>query len=152
MAKFCENIICGGKYFFINGQSELVCRSKNKEEQIMTGCSDFDAVAEKGCIHIAAADKSGNLLYIINNNEHWGRGIAASGAAAENLFIQTEQGNTTVFYVSGGGLYKIGLNTDAMQQILLDEIHYGAMPFVCQNTVYYINKEEKLCTNGGKEI
>lgn len=152
MAKICENIICGEKYFFINKKNELVCRSNNHTEEIMTGCCDFDAVVEDECIHIAAAEKSGNLVYIINSKGHWGRGVAASGKVAENLFIQREQGVTVVYYVCGDGFYKICVGAADGQPVLLDKILYRAMPFVCGKRVYYINKEEMLCTNERQEI
>ncbi len=152
MAKICKDIVCGENYFFINGQGELVCRCKNSSEQIMDCCRDFDAVKDADCTHIVAADTEGNLFYIINDDGHWGRGVVVSGVMAENLFVQRELHDTMIYYVAGGGLYKICIGTGDGQPALLDEIQYRAMPFVCQNAVYYINKKDALCTNERKEI
>lgn len=151
MAKICENVICGERHFFISEQNELICRSDNLSEVLMPDCRDFDAVEDGDCIHIAA-DMSGNLVYIINNNGHWGRGIAAKGVKPENIFICCEQDKTQVYYVNDLGLYKICLDGDTAEPTLIDEILYCSMPFVCENKMYYINKKEKLCTNNGEEI
>ncbi len=152
MAMICENIICSEKYFFKNSYGELICRSKNLSEQLMAWCCDFDVVEENGCIHIAASDKEGNLVYIINNNGHWGRGIAAKGVKPENIFICCEGGEKLIYYVSDLKLYKICLDGDMAEPTLIDEILYYSMPFVCGNKVYYINKKEKLCRSDGEEI
>ncbi len=152
MAKFCKDIICGEKYIFITQQNELACQSKNLTEVLMPICYDFDAVEDGDCVHIAAADKSGNLIYIINNNGHWGRGIAAQEIKPQNIFICCEQGKAQVYYINDSGLYKLYLDGDVLQPDLVDEILHYSMPFVCGNKVYYINKNEKLCTNDRTEI
>lgn len=145
MAKFCKDIIWGKRYLFINGQNELISLFDDISEVLMTDCWDFDAVKSDDCMHIAAADKSGNLVYIVNNNGHWGRGIAASNVEAENIFINKGEGNTEIVYVSGGGLYKI-CPDGKDGAVLLDRILCNALPFVCGKAVYYINENEKLCT------
>lgn len=147
MAKFCKDIICGKKYFFITLQNELVCRTENLTEVLMPYCSDFDAAEKDECIHIAAADNWGNLIYIINNKGHWGRGIAAGGVNPENIFIYCGQDNVLVYYVNNSGLYQIYLDGDVSGPVLVDEILYCPMPFVYENRVYYINKNKKLCVN-----
>ena len=152
MAKICKDIICGEKHFFITEQNELMCCFKNLSEQLMPCCSDFDATLVDECIHIAANDKEGNLLYMINHNGHWGKGVAAKGVKPENIFIYCEQDKTVIHYVNNSGLYKICIADGISESILMDEIFYETMPFVYKNKVYYINKKEKLCTNDGVEI
>ncbi len=152
MAKICKNIICGEKYFFIAEQNELICRFENFSEQLLSWCYDFDATLIDGCIHIAASDKEGNLLYMINNKGHWGRGIAAKGVKPENIFIYCEQGKTLIYYINSLGLYKVCIADGMSESTLIDEISCVAMPFVFEKKVYYINKKEALCTNDGVEI
>lgn len=152
MAKFCKDIICGKRYLFITQQNELVCQTQNLTEVLLPDCCDFDATDEGGCVYIAATDKSGNLVYIINNNGHWGRGIAAKEVMSENIFICRNQDKIEVYYICNFGLYKRCFDDNAINPVLVDEILYCSMPFVCENKVYYISKNEKLCTNDKTEI
>ncbi len=151
MAEICKDIIWEKRYLFINGQNELISLIDDISEVLMTDCCDFDAVKSDDCLHIAATDKSGNLVYIVNNNGHWGRGIAASNVAAENIFIIKGEDDTEIIYVSDGGLYKI-CPSGHEGAVLLDRILCNALPFVCDRTVYYINDKQKLCASCGQEI
>ena len=152
MSKICKNIICGEQYFFITKSNELICKTFEKAELLLEKCIDFDAVCDDDGIHIAAVLDSGKVVYIRCVKSRWGMGDVSENFKAENLFIHTKNGEVRIFFVSEKKLFSQKLDTKINKAELIDEISSDALPFAVGETVFYVNREGKLCQSGAGEI
>lgn len=152
MANICENIICGDMHFFKSNKSELACRTKADTEIIMEPCKDFDVCTDyEGSLHIGAVDEKGNIIYIRYISGHWGRGSAARGANAENIFIAFENNATVIFYTSENKLFSLKIDTGLHEPVFLGELAAASSAFANEGNIYYTNSKGILCKNS-KEL
>ena len=158
MAKICNNVVCGDKLICKTLKGELICKTKKGTEMIMKACIDFDAAVDKqGSIHISAVDDDGNMIYIKNASERWGKGIISPNALADNIFVFLKNEGIIVFYTSNNCLWSQVVDNEIHSPREHDKISPSAVPFVTYDAAYYINKNGNLCKNGeeiyrGKEI
>lgn len=149
MSKLCRNIIAERMLLYLNSKNELICRNNEGTAVIFENCRDFDAICEKnGCIHIAAVDSSGRLVYIKNIGNRWGKGEIADERGMDNVFVLFESGVVDVFYINGKELFCLRVDDELCKPKLLDAVSVAAMPFVASDGVYYLNEKEELCKNG----
>ncbi len=148
MANFCADIVCGNKYLYKSDRSELVCRVGRDEEQIMQDCDDFDAVMdENGDIHIGTIDTKGNLIYIKNHAQRWGRGVIAENAAAENVFIVLENEKVNFYYVNENYLCCLIVDNEVHSPERIDKVFNPSMIFASENDIYYVNEKSGVMKN-----
>ena len=151
MAGFCKNIICDDRLFTVNLKNELVCISRNGEELLMNNCCDFDAVSDAmGCVHIAASETEGKLVYIRNKGERWGKGIVASDICTENIFVVSDKKDVKIFYSRDGLLCCRTIDAEIHNEQILDKISDSSNVFVTEDTVFYVNTDGELMKNGTK--
>ncbi len=152
MAKLCKHIFCNNKLFFLTEQKELICRASGTTEQILSPCTDFDVTTDKnGHIHIAAIDTKGNILYILNHSERWGKGKIVQAPNAENIFITPTEEGVTIFYVQNTQLFSSKITSDFTPPAVIAEISRKAMPFATSDDIYYLTTTDSLIRHSDKK-
>ena len=150
MAKFCNYVVCGNKLLTIN-QGALMCISDAKTEELMPSCVDLDAALDDdGGMHIAAVVDSGDLIYIRNVAERWGKGTVGRNIKAKNLFVFYRNHKTEIFYDYNGKLVKQAVGDEVYPVEEVAELSATAKFFVDTNDVYYVDSKGKLCCENGE--
>ncbi len=150
MAKFCNYVVCGSKLLTIQ-QGALMCISDAKTEELMPSCVDFDAVLDdRGGVHIVATDEAGDLIYIRNVSDRWGKGIVGRKIKAENIFVFYRNRKTEIFYAQDGNLVKQAVGDEVYSAEVIAELWTSTIFFADTDDVYYVNSKGKLCCGKGE--
>ena len=150
MAKLCNYVVCGNKLLTIR-QGILMCISDTKTEELMPSCVDFDAVLDDGGgIHIAATGETGDLIYIRNVSERWGKGTVRREIKAENIFVFYRNRKTEIYYAHDGKLTKQAVGDEVYSPEKLADLSAAVNFFANGDDVYYVNPKGKLCCKNGE--
>ncbi len=155
MAKLCRDVVWGQKYLFLSDEGELLCKEGNKTVLLHKKCSDFDAaLGEDQNLHIAVATDSGDLVYIKNSQERWGKGVAAKGVNGENLFVFDKQGNAEIFFTAKNRLFRQKIGAEEHLPTKVCVTADNILPFVTERGIFYVNTQGKLvsATFSGEEV